>query len=86
MNLLVISSSLNPDSKSRLLAEAARAALKEAGHEPVFLDLRDLPLPLCDGGAAYGDPNTAKAGEILGAADGILVASPIYNYDVNAVL
>lgn len=86
MNLLVISSSLNPDSKSRLLAEAAVAALRDAGHEPAFLDLRDLPLPLCDGGAAYGDPNTAKAGEILGAADGILVASPIYNYDVNAAL
>lgn len=86
MSLLVLSTSLNPHSKSRLLATAATAALEREGVEHTTLDLRDLPLPLCDGGAAYGDPNTAQAGKIVGAAAGIIVASPIYNYDVNAGL
>ena len=84
MNLLIISASLNPDSKSRLLADAASIALNANGIDHEDLDLRNLPLPLCDGGAAYGDPNVAKAAEIVGRADGIRVASPIYNYDVNA--
>ncbi|MDB4385558.1 NAD(P)H-dependent oxidoreductase [Opitutaceae bacterium] len=84
MKLLVLSTSLNPGSKSRLLAEAASSALTTENIDHTNLDLKDLPLPLCDGGAAYGDPNTAKAGEIVKAADGIIVASPIYNYDVNA--
>lgn len=84
MNLLIISASLNPGSKSRLLADAASTALSARGIDHEDLDLRDLPLPLCDGGAAYGDPHVAKAAKILGAADGIIVASPIYNYDVNA--
>ncbi len=84
MNLLIISASLNPGSKSRLLADAASTVLTASGVTHEDLDLKDLPLPLCDGGAAYGDPNVAKAAEILGRADGIIVASPIYNYDVNA--
>lgn len=86
MNLLIISASLNPGSKSRLLAAAASTALTEEGIDHSQLDLQELPLPLCDGGAAYGHANVAKAGEILGAADGIIVASPIYNYDVNSAL
>ena len=84
MKLLVLSTSLNPGSKSRLLAAAASTALTTENVDHTNLNLKDLPLPLCDGGAAYGDPNTAKAGEIVKAADGIIVASPIYNYDVNA--
>lgn len=84
MNLLIISASLNPGSKSRLLADAASTALTASGIDHEDLDLKDLPLPLCDGGAAYGDPNVAKASELISRADGIIVASPIYNYDVNA--
>ena len=84
MNLLIISASLNPGSKSRLLADAASTALTARGIAHEDLDLKDLPLPLCDGAAAYGDPNVAKASEIIGRADGIIVASPIYNFDVNA--
>lgn len=86
MSLLILSTSLNPKSKSRQLAASASAALTPEGVEHSILDLKDLPLPLCDGGAAYGHPNTAKAGESVKAADGIIVASPIYNYDVNAAL
>ncbi|MCF3648340.1 NADPH-dependent FMN reductase [Synoicihabitans lomoniglobus] len=86
MGLLIISASLNPGSKSRLLAQAALSALQTDNIEVEFLDLRDSPLPLCDGGAAYGDPNVALVSAKISAADGVIIASPIYNYDVNAVL
>jgi len=86
MNLLVLSTSLNPESYSRLLARAAHAELAAAGHDATLLDLRDLPLPPCDGAAAYRHENTARARAAVAGAHGILVATPIYNYDVNAVV
>jgi FMN reductase len=86
MNLLVLSASLNPESNSRLLARAAHAAFTTAGHAATLLDLRDLPLPLCDGAAAYKHEATARARALIAGADGILVATPIYNYDANAVV
>ena len=61
MSLLVVSTSLNPASKSRHLAQAARAALEAEGLACAWLDLQDLPLPQCDGGAAYGHANVAIA-------------------------
>ncbi len=84
MSLLIVSTSLNSESNSRLLAREAERVLRAAGHEVVFLDLRDLPLPLCDGETAYEHPNVIRADALVAAADGILVATPIYNYDANA--
>jgi NAD(P)H-dependent FMN reductase len=86
MNLLVLSASLNPESNSRLLAREAHRAFATAGQAAAFLDLRDLALPPCDGGAAYKHEHTAKARAHIAGAHGILVATPIYNYDANAAL
>lgn len=84
MSLLVISCSLNPDSKSRVMARYALDALAERKAEAELLDLQDWPLPLCDGNAAYDDANVALLTQKIAAADGILVAAPVYNFDVNA--
>jgi len=84
MSLLIISSSLNPVSHSRFLAEEAARVLAADGTPAVMLDLRDLPLPICDGDAAYGHPNVARARDLVRAADGLLVATPVYNYDASA--
>ena len=48
------------------------------------LDLRETALPLCDGGPSYGDPNAVLAGELVSSARCVLLAAPVYNYDVNA--
>ena len=56
MSLLIVSASLNSDSNSRLLAREAERVLRADGVAVEFLDLRELPLPLCDGEKAYGDP------------------------------
>ena len=74
------------------MAERAPQSLEEPGSfegraiEPPWLDLRELPLPLCDGEAAYGAPNVAVASQFVAGSGGILVATPVYNYDVNAAI
>jgi FMN reductase len=86
MNLLVLSASLNPESNSRLLAREAQRALAAGGHAVTLVDLRELALPPCDGASAYRHEHTAKARALIAGADGILVATPIYNYDANAAV
>jgi NAD(P)H-dependent FMN reductase len=59
--------------------------LVSAGITVEFFDLAVKPLPLCDGASAYGDRNVQELASQIRLADAILLASPVYNYDVNAV-
>lgn len=82
--ILVISSSLHPNSRSRILAHACIKRLATSGEEYKLFDLAQSPLPACDGATAYGDPNVQALGNLIEQADAILIASPVYNYDVNS--
>ncbi len=84
MRYLVISCSLNPESRSRVLAQAAHRELSELKHPAEFIDLQTMNLPLCDGGRAYSDPSVAPLTARIAGARGIIIAAAIYNYDVNA--
>lgn len=84
MSYLIIGASLNPDSHSQVLAEQAQQLFQAREKQAQWLDLREVTLPMCDGSTAYGDPNLPPLAEMVSQAQGILVASPIYNYDVNA--
>ncbi len=84
MNLAVVSCSLNPGSRSRALARCAHEILKSQGADVDWIDLADLPLPLCDGGACYGNDNARLVKERLRVARGVLIATPVYNYDVSS--
>jgi len=84
--ILIVSASLRSDSNSRLLAREASRVLRDDGVETTFLDLRDHPLPFCDGDAAYSHPQVTVAHDLVAAADAIIVAMPIYNYAGNAAL
>ena len=84
MSYLVISSSLNPESRSRVLAQDALKALKDTGVETQWLDLADYSLPLCDGHTAYDEPQVQEVKAFVHKAEGILLAVPIYNFDANA--
>ena len=86
LRVLVLSASLNPASRSRRLAEEVRDRLAGAGAEPEMLDLRDVPLSLCDGADAYSHAALPAATASVQAADAILVAAPVYNFDLNAAL
>ena len=82
--VLVVSASLNPNSRSYRLAEAAADALGRLGAEATLIDLRKWDLPLCDGDESYSHPGVEKISQLIRDAGAVLLAAPIYNYDVNA--
>lgn len=84
MNPLVISCSLNPDSRSARLARHAHALFQRHAGSAALVDLRQTPLPICDGGEAYRHENVAPLAELISSARPILLAVPVYNYDANA--
>eukprot|EP01047_Picozoa_sp_COSAG01_P113921 COSAG01_NODE_42612_length_438_cov_0.887906_2_plen_94_part_01 len=84
--MLIISSSLNLKSKSLLMAEHARSLYLALCSDITFIDLKDYDLPLCDGGACYGHKSVQVLQEKIVQADGVLIATPVYNYDVNSAL
>ncbi|MEC7641520.1 MAG: NADPH-dependent FMN reductase [Nitrospinota bacterium] len=84
MSFLIIATSLNPQSRSRIMAKEAQNALKEQDEDVVFVDLFKCPLPICDGQSVYETPEVQNFSETVRNAQGILLAVPIYNYDANA--
>ncbi|MFG0329929.1 MAG: NADPH-dependent FMN reductase [Phycisphaerales bacterium] len=85
--IIVLSSSLNPKSRSRIMAREGLARLEETeGVEVEYIDLAEACLPPCDGGAAYGHEKTGAFKKQMMSAQGYLIATPVYNYDVNSTL
>ena len=80
MAYLVISTSLHPESKSRILARETLGLLEKQGVEVQWLDLADAKLPPCDGDSCYGDPKVKSVSEQIKNAEGILIATPMYNF------
>src|SRR5437879_7445663 len=81
---LVISTSGNPDSNSRRMGRVAFAHLQKQKVDCDWIDIREMDLLLCDADKCYGLPGSKKLSASIEAADGILVAAPVYNYDVAA--
>ncbi len=87
MNILVLSSSLHPNSRSRAMAQRAflhLTAQRPHGCHATWLDARDLDLPHCDGHEAWAHDGSARLRAALDAADGILLAYGVYNYAASA--
>ena len=51
-----------------------------------LVDLRDWDLPICDGKECYNHPSIVPITEKVAAAKALLIASPVYNYDLNAAI
>src|SRR6195256_4040609 len=81
---LVISTSGSPDSNSRRMGRAAFAHLQKKKVDCDWIDIREMELPLCDADKCYGMPGSKKLSAAIENADGILIAAPVYNYDVAA--
>lgn len=79
---LVLSTSLNPESNSRILARAAFDFL-QTKTSAQWIDARDLQLPFCDGAQAFGDPRVAALKEQINRANCIILGVPIYNYSTS---
>ena len=56
---------------------------QDKGASQLF-DLSEHELPICDGDKAYGAKSVAELTSAIQSADGIVIASPIYNYDLSA--
>jgi len=76
---LVVSTSLNPESKSRILAQEVYQHLRGLA-DVEFIDLREYSLPICDGDESYSHPSVATLTEKIKHATAVLLAVPVYNY------
>jgi len=83
MSYLVISTSLNPESRSFLLAKEAHRLLSLKG-KAELLDLRKARLPHFDGGKSAQSRAVKRVKQKIQNATTILIAAPVYNYDVGA--
>src|SRR5436189_5191403 len=83
-NYLVLTTSGNPDRNSRRMAQIAFDWLKKAKLNCEWLDISKLDLPFCDADACYNHPAAQKLTAAVENADGSIVATPVYNYDVAA--
>jgi FMN reductase len=66
------------------MGRLAFAHLQKAKVDCAWLDISEMGLPLCDADACYTQPPAQKLSKAVEAADGILIATPVYNYDVSA--
>jgi len=80
---VIISASLNMNSKSRLMMEELLTHLP-ADVEREFIDLRDYDLPMCDGDSCYSDPIVIRLQQQIKAANCVLVGIPVYNFACSA--
>lgn len=85
--ILLISFSINPKSKSYKVIKNAYNYLESIHIDSEFIDMRNHKLPFYDGtDEVLNDKTIKKLSNIFNNAEKIIIASPIYNYDVNAVL
>lgn len=77
---LVVSTSLDTESRSALLAHEAQTELERSGGTAYLLDLRDLQLPQFDNAAALDGETFRRTHALVEQADSIVMAIPIYNW------
>ena len=59
-------------------------ALSKNLNEVEFFDLQKNPLPMCDGDKCYDLPDVIDFRKKVESAKGIIMAIPIYNYNVSS--
>ena len=84
--LPVISSTLDVDSRSRVLALRAVESLRDAGHEAALVDLAEANLPAFDNGAAFDNARFKEIYDLIRTADAVVLASPVYNWGLGSNL
>jgi FMN reductase len=82
--ILIIGTSLDPDSRSQLLARVAAQITASLGHTAEYVDMRELELPMAGPADSWDDPRVKVLQRRLEQHHRIILAVPIYNFDVNA--
>lgn len=86
LRVLILSCSLKEQSKSRILAHAANDFLHKQGIETRLVDMREVSLP--EYGSEECDQSVAvqQLTQEIAWANGVVIATPIYNWAVNSVV
>jgi len=83
---LIVSASLRSNSRSRVMAHFLVDCYRREGVPSRVIDLRECPLPFCDGEAAYSHPAVLSLSKTISEARVIILATPIYNFDASSAL
>ncbi|HET6144612.1 MAG TPA: NAD(P)H-dependent oxidoreductase [Candidatus Acidoferrales bacterium] len=87
MRALVVSSSLDISSRSEELSRLYTDLLSARGTDTQFISLKQYPLPRFDNGSSIlADPSYRALHDASSKADGLVLASPIYNWGCCAEL
>ncbi len=87
--VLVFAGSTRAGSYNKLLAKEAAEMARQEGAKVVYIDLKDLPMPLYDADLEKAEglpPNVKKLRDQMIASDAIIIASPQYNASLSSVL
>lgn len=85
--ILLVSFSLNPKSKSFKAMKKAYDYLKCKHEEVILVDIKNYPLAYYDGTEKVFEQQKVKElFSVFNSVEKVIIASPVYNYDVNAVL
>ena len=85
MKHLIVSTSLAPDSRSRILCRELAQRLTAGGAQVAELDLVDLAPPFCGGPGYQEHSATRLLYTAIAAADAVTLGLGIYNYTASAV-
>lgn len=85
-DILVISTSLNPGSISRVVAEEIYKSIKPKTDVVEFVDMQAYNIPHCNGigNDAYEDPTVKVLHDMIANAKAVILAATIYNYNVGS--
>ena len=94
MKILVLNGSLRCGGNTDFLVDAFRKGAEEKGHEVKRIDLRDLKIADCkgcgackgNGGNCVNQDDMQKVYPLLKAAEVVILASPIYYWNLTGLL
>lgn len=87
MQIIGISGSLRPHSRTHHALHIVLQKLQEKGVKIELLDVKDLNLPFCNGEINYPEfPDVEKLRQAVAASQGIVFASPEYHGTISGVL
>jgi FMN reductase len=84
VNLAIIATSLDPDSRSQLIARYAFQIAERRKISATLVDLREFNLPLCGAANGWENGEVERVRAVLRPVSHLVFAVPIYNFDVNA--
>ncbi len=85
-HIVIVSSSLDPNSRSAVIARICLGKLERRNVPTTFIDLQETKLPPFDNDTVYAAPEYADLHAKIATSDGLLLCTPIYNWSVSAEL